>query len=757
MSPPSNPTPSAPASAALPTHVGTDDPVLTPEQRRRVLSAKRLNVTLIVFMLALLVGLSAMMFLGVGQIFDWLTPSMRHDLQWKAERGAVDLAQRTQLGIVVKDRPVVAAAAADYLDDADVVGLVVLDAQGKAIFQHGTRTRERKRLFAESAGHAHDFGSVYAAWASSQIEGMEVGRVAIFVSKGRLQAGAELRQKLLSTASVGCLAAFAMSLLFVSLYIGPILRVTGQAFAHLERTTEAALAASRLKSEFLANMSHEIRTPMNGIVGVVDLLNRTSQTPKQQRYAQTIEASARGLLTIIDDILDFSKLEAGKVVLRTEDFELRQMTQEVAELLAPRAHAKGLELVQRVANDVPYSVRGDMDRLKQVIANLVGNAIKFTEQGHVELHVTVQSRNGEALVLRFAVRDTGVGIVAGDHHKLFGMFSQIDGSLTRKHGGTGLGLAISKRLVDAMGGEIGLQSEPGLGSTFWFTVPAQLGELVPHDDGVHPRSARILVVSGSEAQRDMMCDSIAHWGMTYTVADNCELACQLIVESDPKPFEVAVVDGSFDEANPLHAGLFDLCRAEALPLLRLLSTSQQVKSDEAGLAQVCLTKPVRVSELYNALVSLIDGLPMVDQRRLSRLASREATGEARVTGGRVLVVDDNEVNRLVAVDLLTEFGYPSDVACDGREAVKKVAGGDFVAVLMDCQMPEMDGYEATRCIRALPDARARIPIIALTAHAMPEDERRAREAGCNDYDTKPVEFPRLLEKIAALLGSTGKA
>jgi len=495
-------------------------------------------------------------------------------------------------------------------------------------------------------------------------------------------------------------------------------------------------------------MSHEIRTPMNGIVGVLDLLARTALSPKQQRYSQTIETSARSLPTIIDDVLDFSKLEAGKYTLRPDDFELRPVAQDVAELLAPKAHSKGIELVQRVDRAVPYSVHGDVDRIKQVLTNLIGNAIKFTDEGHIELRVSVDEKLADGVRLRFSVRDTGVGINPADQTKLFGVFSQVDGSLTRRHGGTGLGLAICRRLAEAMGGEVGVESEVGKGSTFWFTVKLPEGELMPPDDGVRPRTARVLVVTRNEAQRDMMYELVTQWGMRCSMAESAQQACGLIMDSDPYPFDAAVVDGAYDENEEWSRTLFELCTAEGLPLVRTLSTSQMADSRDSYGKQLYLAKPVRASELYNGLVSLLDGVPLTQQRRRTRAAVIDnlAAQAIEMRDLTVLVVDDNEINRLVAVDLLTEFGYGSDMACNGVEALEKIKTRAYSAILMDCQMPEMDGYEATRRIRALPEPACRTPIIALTAHAMAGDRDRVIEAGMDDYTAKPVRA-RALERV----------
>jgi len=734
-----------PSGAFQDPNVPPEGEALSRQERRRVLSMARLSLSFLAFIIVVVVGLSALQSFGVARIFDWLTPSMRRDLEWKTQRGAVELAQTAQLGMLVKDPAAIRAAAADYLNDADIVKLVVVDAAGNVLLEHGSARVDLARLFKAPRAKAHDQEHTYAAWADSQLEGVDAGRVALFVSQARLDAGLDLRRRMLVTAAGSCFVAILFGLLYVAFYLRPILRMTAQAFHTLERTTEAALAATRLKSEFLANMSHEIRTPMNGIIGVLDLLNRTVLNSKQQRYTQTIDASARSLLTIIDDILDFSKLEAGKFAVRSDDVEVRQMVQEVAELLAPRAHAKGIELVHRVASDVPHAIRGDVDRIKQVLTNLVGNGVKFTEKGHVEVRITAEGSE-QAPLLRCSVTDTGLGIKKEDQAKLFGVFSQVDGSLTRKYGGTGLGLAISKRLVEAMGGEIGLDSEPGHGCTFWFTLPAKPSALTRTANELESRDCRVLVIGKDEAQRDFICDLVTSWGMTYAVTDTATRALALVMEADPRPFDVAVVDGSFESTDSDAQMLFDLCASEDLPVARLLATTQTARATDGGGRQLFLTKPVRVSELYNGLISLVDRLPLVRKVRASDPVRLEREPERSSERPMILVVDDNEINRLVAGELLNDFGYASDTACDGAQAIEKVTQTTYAAILMDCQMPGMDGLEATRRIRALPAPKSATPIIALTAHALAGDRDRVLEAGMDDYTPKPVRA-RALEKL----------
>jgi signal transduction histidine kinase/CheY-like chemotaxis protein len=714
--------------------------------RWRVLSATRLQLRLTAFVMVIVLALSAMIFVGVTRIFGWLTPTIRADIAYKAQRGALELAQTTQLGLLLRDADAIIKPAGEYIADHEVLAIVALDAQGARLFVRGRDSRALARLFTQPPNIAHDLGVAYGAWAPSAIEGTEVGRVGLLVSKSRLEAGIELRRQILIAATIGCLLALGLCVLFVSAYIGPILRVMEQAFVRLELTTDAALAATRLKSQFLANMSHEIRTPMNGIVGVLDLLNLTDLNAKQQRYTKIIEASARGLLTIINDVLDFSKLEAGKYVLHRDEFEVRQATQDVAELLSPKAEDKGIEIVVRIDAQVPHTVVGDIDRINQLLNNLIGNAIKFTERGHVGLRVSVEGAasdhapDPQSLMLRFAVTDTGLGIREQDQAQLFGVFSQVDGSLTRKYGGTGLGLAICKQLAHAMGGSIGVHSELGQGSTFWFTVATRAGSSAPAAEV--GRKADVLLMCPGDALGEVVQELLERWGMCCTLARGGLEASQLIVNRAGS-FDVVVIDG-VSAADDEASSLLDVCVGEGLPVIHMLTGLQLTKVATTDLQRNYVLKPVRTSDLYNALLGVLEGGPMTSRNPPALVLPDRKSIPTRY--GRVLVVDDDEINRLVAVDLLTELGYPSDTAWTGAEAVSKATTRRYGAILMDCQMPDMDGYEATRQIRALPEPASNVPIIALTAHALTGDRERVLAAGMDDYTTKPIRV-RTLEQL----------
>ncbi|WP_437782497.1 ATP-binding protein [Sorangium sp. So ce1097] len=519
-----------------------------------------------------------------------------------------------------------------------------------------------------------------------------------------------------------------------------------QAFEELRVKTEQALEASRLKSEFLANMSHEIRTPMNGILGVIRLMQNQPIEGKMRRYVETVDASANTLMAIINDVLDFSKLEAGKYVAQHVSYDLRLVVQEVAELMASQAHEKGLELVYRVERRVPTGVVGDPDRFRQVLTNLVGNAIKFTDRGEVLVDVASPQQDKSSAIIKLAVVDTGPGIAPEDQKKLFAAFTQVDGSMVRNHGGTGLGLAISKHLVEVMGGEIGVESTPGQGSKFWFTIKVGVtagGEQIRSAEWASGR--RALVVEISKTWRDVVVEHLVAWGFdAEATASGRDAINRLeLAQLEQRPFSAAVVGVQMNDL-----GLEEFLRTiqsvpglQTLPVVALYHMGSSVAL--SGLESTLVTqlpKPLRVSELYNTLQSALTGAKIAPE-------SKPGVEPGKIASKLpVLVVDDNEINRYVAMEQVEQLGLRVETACNGLEAVECVKRKQYVAVLMDCQMPVMDGYTATQKIREWESAKNRhTVIIALTAHALVGERDRVLAAGMDDYLAKPVR-PQSLQK-----------
>jgi len=536
--------------------------------------------------------------------------------------------------------------------------------------------------------------------------------------------------------------------------------LTQQLEDSIERANQMTIKAEMAnisKSAFLANMSHEIRTPMNGVIGMIDLLLETKLSDRQRLYAKTVQSSGEALLSVINDILDFSKIETGKLELEIIDFRLRPALESAADLLAIKSIEKSLELINFIAPNLPDTIKGDPGRLRQIILNLAGNAIKFTSDGEIAIFAEIEHETDQGVMLKFRISDTGIGIPENCINDLFSPFVQADASTTRKFGGTGLGLSISKQLVEKMGGEIGVKSLEGKGSTFWFTAFFEKSEAEKETlpEIADNQDTRVLVVDSNATNQYLVTEYLKHQGYKCELAQDAKTAVDMLLKAveDEPPFKAAIIDSNLadEEGNCLGIRIKQNPKISGTRLVIMTSLSGKMKKESlSGIGDASfLSKPVRQNLLHEALAIALGQMEKSETDKKTRIAFQKSVSDVQKRNTRILLVEDNITNQSVAIAILKKLGYFCDVALDGQKALKKLESDPYDIVLMDCQMPVMDGYKATMNIRKKNSTvlNSQIPVIAMTANAMKGDREKCLSAGMDDYISKPIRAKTLADVI----------
>lgn len=667
------------------------------------------------------------------------------------------------------------------------MAMLTVDEQGLEFFLMACDPAEQRALIQEEMNLQVEDGTF--AWALYQnrpvlVPGRKAGKTVmlhVLATTSRVQGMflgvledenpyiPDVTQKLISIVLLYCANVMESTVLYKELqgYSENLENMIDERTHELRKSKEEAQAANRAKSEFVANMSHEVRTPMNAIIGMTSLLLDTRITAEQREYAETVKRSAETLLSLINDILDFSKIEAGKLAIEPIPFDLCTAVEETTELLAGNAGEKGLELIVRFAPDVPRNFTGDPGRIRQILTNLVFNAIKFTNRGYILISVEAKEKTDQKVLLRFEVKDTGIGIPEDKVGIIFDKFAQAESSSSRRYGGTGLGLAICKQLAELMGGSIGVQSREGEGSVFWFTLPLPL-DLQEHE-APHPpvelAKVRIAIVDDNEVNRYVLSEQMANWGLrcaSFTGAVDA-LAAMREAKTAGDPFHIAILDHQMPEIDGVVLGRLiksdPALQSTALIMLTSMGHPEnRTKLQEAGFAS-CVVKPVRQSQLLNILTTVWFKEAGKTQTVLPESAVEKVPGTAApepVFSVRALVVEDNIVNQKLAVKMLEKLGCRVNVAANGKEAVEMLEMFPCDVVFMDCQMPVLDGYQATAEIRSREKGEAHIPIVAMTASAMYGDREKCLQSGMDDYISKPVKMEILRSVLERWAGQKAK-